>query len=60
MDYRTRIQEIRGAFLRGELTYDQAKETAQPLIDEMNVKAEAIAKEHGQKFRKFTFNGIMR
>jgi hypothetical protein len=60
MDYRSQILQIRSEMLRGRMTIEEAKKAAQPLIDEMNIKGEKIAKEHGRKFRKFTFGYLMR
>ena len=42
------------------LTYDEAKKEAQPIIDEMNEKARAIAKKWGRKHTNFTFGALIR
>ena len=60
MDYRNKILKIRSDMQHGNITIDEAKVLAQPLLDEMNAKGEKIAKEHGRKFRKFTFGYVMR
>ena len=60
MDYRAQIEAIRGQYLRGEITLDEAKVKVQPFLNEMNVKGEKISKEYGRKFKKFTFSYVMR
>lgn len=59
-DYRNQIETIRLNLMRGFTTYDEAKERAQPIIDEMNKKGAEIAKKYNQKFIKFTFAALMR
>ena len=58
--YRNQIQEIKMNLALGLITYEQAKEQAKPIIDEMNEKGKAIANKYNQKFRPFTFTGLMR
>lgn len=58
--YRKQIDEIKFKMLIGALTYDEAKEEMEPIIDEMNKKGAEIAKKHNQKFRPFTFSNLMR
>lgn len=60
MEYRTKIEALRHKYLRGEVTLDEAKKQAQPLIDQMNAKAEKIAKEFGKRHKKFTFGYLFR
>lgn len=60
MDYRAKILKIRSDMQHGHITIEEAKAQVQPLLDEMNTKGEKIAKEHGRKFRKFTFGYVMR
>ncbi len=54
------ILEIRRAFLRGDITLDEAKKRLRPVIDDMNERGEKIAKQYGRKFRKFTFGYLFR
>lgn len=54
------IRTIRGKMLSGELTYDQAKAEAQPIIDSINEKTKEIAKKHNRKASKVSFAAIMR
>lgn len=42
------------------ITYDQAKEEAQTVLDEMNKKGKEIANKHGVKYRPFTFSSMIR
>ncbi|ATN95029.1 hypothetical protein [Leptospira phage LE4] len=60
MDLREKIAEIRIKYLSGEFTYEQAKKTAEPLIDQFNAKAKEIAKKHKRKPLKVSFVGMMR
>ena len=46
--------------LRGELTYDEAKKEAQPIIDEMNKIGREIAAKYGKRHSNFTFAYLMR
>ena len=59
-DYRAKLHEIRGRMLIGALTVEEAKEEAQPFIDEMNAKARIIAEEYGRRHKNFTFGYLMR
>ena len=58
--YRAKIEEIKYKLFFGIINYEQAKQEAEPIISEMNKKGKEIAEKHGQKFRKFTFAGLMR
>lgn len=60
MQYREMLNTIRANMQRGLLTYEQAEKAAKPIIDEMNKKAEKIAKEYGKKHNPFTFRYLMR
>lgn len=57
---RNALASIRSRMLRGELTHDQAKAEANPIIQAMNVRAKELAKEHGAKFYPIKFINIMR
>lgn len=59
-EYQTKINQIRGKMLRGELTYDEAKKEAQPIIDEMNKIGREIAAKYGKRHSNFTFAYLMR
>lgn len=60
VDYRLKLAEIKLLFTTGQITYHQAKEKAQPIIDEMNSKGKEIAKKYNQRFKPFTFSYLMR
>lgn len=59
-EFKDIIDEIKGDLMRGVLTYDEAKEKAQPIIDEMNEVARGIAKKYGKKHQDFIFSKLMR
>lgn len=59
-DYQNKINQIRGKMLRGELTYDEAKKEAQPIIDDMNKIGREIAAKYGKRHSNFTFAYLMR
>ncbi len=60
IDYRMKLDEIKFLFMTGQMTYYQAKEKAQPIIDEMNIKGKEISKKYNQRFKPFTFSYLMR
>lgn len=59
-EFKDIIDNIRDDMIRGVLTYDEAKEKAQPVIDKMNEIARGIAKKYGKKHQDFTFSKLMR
>jgi hypothetical protein len=52
--------DLRGKLLSGLLSYDEAKNLARPILDEMNIKGAMIAKKHGKHFTKFSYEKIIR
>lgn len=58
--YRSQIEQLKFLLVTGRITYDEAKEMAEPIIEKMNERGKEIAKKHNQKFRPFTFTGLMR
>ena len=58
--YREQLECIKFKFYTGQISYYQAKEEAQPVIDEMNAKGKEIAKKYNQRFKPFTFSSLMR
>ena len=60
MDYRATIQNIRGEFLRGKLTLQQAEDKVAPLLVEMNIKGKVVAKKFGKNYKKLTFGYVFR
>lgn len=59
-EYKDLLDVIRRDMMNGVLTYDEAKEKAQPIIDEMNEIARGIAKKYGKKHQDFTFSKLIR
>lgn len=59
-DYKDIIDGIRRDLMSGVLTYDEAREKAQPVIDEMNALGRKIAEKYGKKHQDFTFSKLMR
>jgi hypothetical protein len=58
--YRQFFFDLRGRLLTSQVTYDQAIEIAQPVLDEMNKKGEVIAKKYGRKYRKISYVSVLR
>ncbi len=60
MQARDKIQFIKAEFMAGGITYDEAKAKAQPVIDEMNLVAKRVAKEHGMRHKPISFINVFR
>lgn len=60
IDNRTQLYDIRKRMHSGQLTYDQAKVEAAPVIARINEQAKAIAKKHGKRPQTVSFAAIMR
>jgi hypothetical protein len=56
----SRIGYIKYKLHRNMISYDEAKEKAAPLINELNIRASKVAKKHGKKAVKFSFTKMMR
>lgn len=59
-DNREKLYGIRKQMLSGQITYDEAKELAAPVIEAINTKAKEIAKRHGKRPQLVSFGAIMR
>lgn len=60
-DLLNKLEIIKAEFYSKIITYDEAKEQAKPLIDEMNERAKKIAKKHNRTFKPvISFAGFMR
>lgn len=57
---RTKIEAIRAQLSHGFITYEQAKQQAEPIIAKINAKAKEFAKKYNQRPRLVSFNEIMR
>lgn len=56
-----KIADIRRRMLNHEITYDQAKTEAQPIIDDINAAAKQLAKKYKMRGApKVSFAAIMR
>lgn len=60
MEMRAKIEYIRGEYLYGGITLDEAKDRVQPLLDTMNADGRRIAKQFGKKFKPLTFGYVFR
>lgn len=60
MNLREELLPIKMAFISGEISYEEARNKCQPIIDNFNQKAKEIAKKHGRKFKNLTFTGLFR
>lgn len=60
LENRRIINHAKNALDLGWMTYDEAKEYAQPVIDRINEKAKELAKKHGRAPQFVNFNSLMR
>lgn len=58
--FRYELLKIKEKMIRGEISYDEAKKEASPIIDKMNCLARDIAKKYGKNHKNFSFSQIMR
>lgn len=57
---RMRIEDIRFRLQTGEISYEQAKAEAKPIIAKMNARGAEIARESGFRYKPLSFTGLMR
>lgn len=57
---REQIAIIRGKLISGQITYDQAKILAEPIISRINNKAKEVARKHKVKPKYVDFTNLMR
>jgi hypothetical protein len=58
-----RIAKIRALVIaarQGVIDYSEAKQKAQPLIDEINTKGKAMATKYKMKYKPVSFSGFAR
>jgi hypothetical protein len=55
-----KIQNIRCRMLNHDITYEQAKAEAQPIIDDINIAAKRLAKKYNLPAHKVNFAAMMR
>lgn len=54
------IDRIRKAMCRGEISYDEAKTQAAPVIERINASAKQIAKKYNKRPQLVNFAALMR
>lgn len=54
------IADIKRRMSSGELSYEEAKAEAQPVIDRINAKAKELAKKYNKRPKLMNFSEIMR
>lgn len=54
------IQDIKYRMLTGVITYDKAREEAEPVLKHMNERGKEIARQYGARHKPITFTGVMR
>jgi len=59
VNLKNKVIEAKMKLLNG-IDYEIVKKELQPFIDKANIRGEEIAKEYGAKYKKLTFNYIMR
>ena len=57
---RVEIANIQLKYLSGEISREEAKRQAQPILNRINARAAEIAKKHGKRPYKLTFSEAMR
>jgi hypothetical protein len=60
MEHKQELDNIKMWLMTSAISYDKAKELAEPHIAAMNVKSKEIAKRHGVKPHLITFYAFMR
>jgi hypothetical protein len=60
VDNQLKIADIRRRMLSHDITYEQAKAEAQPVIDHINAAAKRLAKKYNLPARKVSFAAMMR
>lgn len=60
MEYREQIEQIKATYLKGKISYEEAKNKVEALLVIMNEKGAKIAKKFGKNYKKLTFGYIFR
>jgi len=55
-----KLSDIKRRLIRKEISYEEARAEAEPIIVEMNKRARDIATKHGRKHRPWRFESLMR
>lgn len=57
---REEIARIKNSMLAGEITYEEARIQAAPILERINEKSKELAKKYGRRHVAITFSEIMR
>lgn len=60
IDNREKIAQIQNLLRSGDISYDEAKALAQPVIKTINAKSAEVAKKYNKTPSKLSFSVIMR
>lgn len=61
MENRAKIENIRGQYLQGHITYEEAKTLVEDILLDINNKGQKIAKKFGKKnYKPLTFAYVFR
>lgn len=60
IENQNKIKDIKNRMLSGEISYEQAKIEAKPIVDIINAKSIEIAKKYNTKAKKISFTEIIR
>lgn len=59
-DNRAKIAEIKGKLQAGQITYDEATEQANKVLEAINAKGKEIAKKYGKRYHAISSREILR
>jgi hypothetical protein len=59
-EIREYIEKIKADYLRGEYSYEEAKDLVEPYIIEINKRVKVIAKKHKKAYYELNSVGILR
>lgn len=59
-EYRDKLDAIKTRMLAGDITYDEAKRLAAPVLKAMNDKAKEVSKRYGMRHKPIGFASVMR
>jgi len=57
---RAEIERIKNDLHHGKISYDEAKNQAEPTLKKINEQAKELARKYGRKHRVITFAEVMR
>ncbi len=57
---REELTEIKMALAIGDISYDEARKLASPILDRINSKGKEIAKKYNKKYHAISFIEVMR